>query len=83
MEDEKDMDLLISNKLDTNFSHEGKCDPAHRVRHPCRQEAPLPGRGCEDEEPSAGLGRRAQRAAVQGLTQPRPGNPTGASWFLS
>lgn len=69
MEDEKDMDLLISNKLDMNFSHEGKCDPAHRVRHPRRREEPLPGRGREDEEPSAGLGRRAQRAAAQVPTQ--------------
>lgn len=36
MEDEKDMDLLINDKLYVNFSHEGKCDPAHLICHQCR-----------------------------------------------
>ena len=34
-EGEKDMDLLINDKLHVDFSHEGECDPVHLTCRPC------------------------------------------------
>lgn len=73
MEAEKDMDPLISDKLDMNSSHGGKCDPAH---HDARADGSSPSRAGAR---GRGAQRWAQRAAAQVPTQPRPGDP---SWCL-
>lgn len=67
------MDPLISDKLDMNSSHGGKCDPAH---HDARADGSSPSRAGAR---GRGAQRWAQRAAAQVPTQPRPGDP---SWCL-